>query len=71
MVDAADAITDDLDERYQAYAEAEAYLLGARSGAARATTACGWCLSKVDNDSKMYRDVRQPEREDEELGDQV
>ena len=52
-VDAADAITDDLDKRYQAYAEAEAYLLE-HVLVLPCNYGVGWCLSKVDNDSKMY-----------------
>ncbi len=52
MVDAADAITDDLDARYRAYAKAEAYFLEHAL-----TIPCyygiGWALGKVDNDSKM------------------
>ena len=53
MVEAADAITEDLDERYQAYAEAEAYLLE-HVLVLPCNYSVGWCLSKVDNDSKMY-----------------
>ena len=53
MVDEADAITNDLDARYQAYAKAEAYFLEHAL-----TIPCyygiGWCLTKVDNDSKMF-----------------
>ena len=52
MVDAADAITDNMDERYKAYAKAEAYFLEHAL-----TIPCyygiGWCLTKIDNDSKM------------------
>ena len=53
MVEAADAITTDLDARYQAYAEAEAYLLD-HVLVMPCNYSIGWCLSKVDNDSKIY-----------------
>ncbi len=53
LVEAADAITDDLDARYQAYAEAEAYMLD-HVFVMPCYYSIGWCLSKVDNDSKMY-----------------
>ena len=53
MVEAADAITTDLDARYQAYAEAEAYMLD-HVFVLPCNYSIGWCLSKVDNDSKIY-----------------
>ena len=53
MVEAADAIIDDLDARYQAYAEAEAYMLD-HVFVLPCYYSIGWCLSKIDNDSKMY-----------------
>ena len=53
MVEEANAISDDLDARYAAYAKAEAYFLEHAL-----TIPCyygiGWCLTKVDNDSKMF-----------------
>ncbi len=52
MVEAADAITDDLDARYAAYAKAEAYLLD-HVLVLPCDYEIGWALSKVDNDSKM------------------
>ena len=53
MVEAADAITDDLDARYAAYAKAEAYLLD-HVLVLPCNYSIGWCLSKIDNDNKMY-----------------
>ena len=53
LVEAADAITTDLDARYQAYAEAEAYMLD-HVFVLPCNYSIGWCLSKVDNDSKIY-----------------
>ena len=53
MVEAADAITDDLDARYAAYAKAEAYLLD-QVLVLTCNYSIGWCLSKIDNDTKMY-----------------
>ena len=53
MVEAADAITTDLDARYAAYAKAEAYLLD-HVLVMPCNYSIGWCLSKVDNDSKIY-----------------
>ena len=53
MVEAADAITDDLDARYAAYAKAEAYLLD-HVLVLPCNYSIGWCLSKIDNDTKMY-----------------
>ena len=52
MVDAANQICDDLDARYQAYAEAEAYMIQ------HALTIpnyynVGWCLTKINPYSKM------------------
>ena len=52
MVDAANAITDDLDARYKAYAKAEAYMLE-HALVFPCYYQIGWCLSKVDNDTKM------------------
>lgn len=52
MVEAADAITDDLDARYAAYAKAEAYMLD-HVLVLPCDYEIGWALSKVDNDSKM------------------
>ena len=52
MVEAADAITDDLDARYAAYAKAEAYLLD-HALVIPYNYSVGWVLSKVDNDSKI------------------
>lgn len=51
LVAAADAITTDLDARYQAYAEAEAYLLE-HVFTLPCNYSVGWCLSKIDNDTK-------------------
>ena len=53
MVEDADAITDDLDARYAAYAKAEAYLLD-HVLVLPCNYSIGWCLSKIDNDTKMY-----------------
>ena len=53
MVETADAITDDLDARYAAYAKAEAYLLD-HVLVLPCNYSIGWCLSKIDNDTKMY-----------------
>ena len=53
LVEAADAITTDLDARYAAYAKAEAYLLD-HVLVMPCNYSIGWCLSKVDNDSKIY-----------------
>ena len=52
LVEAADAIVDDMDARYAAYAKAEAYLLD-HALVIPYNYAVGWVLSKVDNDSKM------------------
>ena len=52
LVDAANAITDDMDARYKAYAKAEAYMLE-HALVFPCYYQIGWCLSKVDNDSKM------------------
>ena len=52
MVEEADKITDNLDERYKAYAKAEAYLLD-HVLVLPCNYGIGWALSKVDNDSKM------------------
>ena len=53
MVEDADAITDDLDARYAAYAKAEAYLLD-HVLVLPCNYSIGWCLSKIDNDTKLY-----------------
>ena len=53
MVEDADAITDDLDACYAAYAKAEAYLLD-HVLVLPCNYSIGWCLSKIDNDTKMY-----------------
>ncbi len=52
MVEAADAIVDDMDARYAAYAKAEAYLLD-HALVIPQNYSVGWVLSKVDNDSKI------------------
>ena len=52
MVDEANAITDDLDARYAAYAKAEAYMLQ-HAIVLPCYYQIGWCLSRVDNDTKM------------------
>ena len=52
LVDAANAITDDMDARYKAYAKAEAYMLE-HALVFPCYYQVGWCLSKVDNDTKM------------------
>ena len=52
LVDAANAITDDMDARYKAYAKAEAYMLE-HALVFPCHYQIGWCLSKVDNDTKM------------------
>ena len=52
MVEEADKITDNLDERYKAYAKAEAYLLD-HVLVLPCNYGIGWALGKVDNDSKM------------------
>ena len=52
LVDAANAITDDMDARYKAYAKAEAYMLE-HALVFPCYYQIGWCLSKVDNDTKM------------------
>ena len=53
MVEAADAIVDDMDARYAAYAKAEAYLLD-HALVIPQNYSVGWVLSKVDNDSKAF-----------------
>ena len=53
MVEAADAIVDDMDARYAAYAKAEAYLLD-HALVIPYNYSVGWVLSKVDNDSKAF-----------------
>ena len=52
LVEEADAITDDLDARYAAYAKAEAYMLQ-HAIVLPCYYQIGWCLSRVDNDTKM------------------
>ena len=52
MVDEANAITEDLDARYAAYAKAEAYMLQ-HAIVIPCNYQIGWSLSKVDNDTKM------------------
>ena len=52
MVDEANAITEDLDARYAAYAKAEAYMLQ-HAIVLPCYYQIGWCLSRVDNDTKM------------------
>ena len=52
MVEEADKITDNLDERYKAYAKAEAYMLD-HVLVLPCNYGIGWALGKVDNDSKM------------------
>ena len=52
LVDAANAITDDMDARYKAYAKADAYMLE-HALVFPCYYQIGWCLSKVDNDTKM------------------
>ena len=52
LVNEANAITDDLDARYAAYARAEAYMLE-HAIVLPCYYQIGWCLSRVDNDTKM------------------
>lgn len=52
MVDEADAITDNMDERYKAFAKAEAYFLQ-HALTIPCNYGIGWCLTKIDNDSKV------------------
>jgi len=52
MVEEADAITNDMDARYAAYAKAEAYMLD-HVLVLPCDYEIGWALSKIDNDSKM------------------
>ena len=52
MVEEANAITDDLDARYAAYAKAEAYMLD-HALVLPVNYGIGWALSKIDNDTKM------------------
>ena len=52
MVEEADAITNDMDARYAAYAKAEAYMLD-HVLVLPCDYEIGWALSKVDNDSKI------------------
>ena len=53
MVDAADAITDNMDERYKAFAKAEAFFIQ-HALTIPCSYGIGWCLTKIDNDSKMH-----------------
>ena len=52
LVNEANAITDDLNARYAAYAKAEAYMLQ-HAIVLPCYYQIGWCLSRVDNDTKM------------------
>ena len=52
MLEEADKITDDLDARYQAFAEAEAYLIQHGLSIPQ-SCGTGWCLTKIDLYSKM------------------
>ena len=52
MVEEANKIYDDLDARYAAYAKAEAYMLQ-HAIVLPCYYQIGWCLSRVDNDTKM------------------
>ena len=52
LVEAANAITDDMDARYAAYAKAEAYLLQ-HALVLPVNYQQGWSLSKIDNTSRM------------------
>ncbi len=53
MVEEANAITDDMDARYAAYAKAEAYMLD-NALVVPSNYSIGWCVSKIDNDSRMF-----------------
>ena len=52
LMEEADAIKDDMDARYAAFAKAEAYMLE-HALVFPCYYQIGWCLSKVDNDTKM------------------
>ena len=52
LVDAANAICDDLDARYEAYAEAEAYLIK-NCLTIPCNYSVGWVLTKIDPNSKI------------------
>lgn len=52
LVDAANAICDDLDARYEAYAEAEAYLIQ-HCLTIPCNYSVGWVLTKIDPNSKI------------------
>ena len=52
LIEEADAITADLDKRYQAYAKAEAYLLE-HVLVLPVNYRAGWCLTNIDNTSRM------------------
>lgn len=52
LVDAANAICDDLDARYEAYAEAEAYLIE-NCLTIPCNYSVGWVLTKIDPNSKI------------------
>lgn len=53
LYDAACAITDDTDKRYEAFAEAESYLLD-HAITVPVFISNSWCLSNIDLNSKMY-----------------
>ena len=52
LLEEADNIVDDMDKRYAAFAKAEAYMLE-HALVFPCYYQIGWCLSKVDNDTKM------------------
>ncbi len=51
LVEEANAITDDMDARYKAYAKAEAYMLQ-HALVVPVNYQQGWCLSRIDNTSR-------------------
>ena len=53
MVEEANAITDDMDARYTAYAKAEAYMLD-NVLVMPSNYSIGWCLSKINNETRMF-----------------
>ena len=53
MVEEANAITDDMDARYAAYAKAEAYMLD-NVLVMPSNYSIGWCLSKINNETRMF-----------------
>ena len=65
MIEEADAIVDDTDARYGAFAEAEAYMIQ-HALVVPQYYGTGWVLTKINPYSKMYA-VWLPERQDEEL----